>query len=157
MTVEAGDRAPAFTVETTDGPRTLDGLIADGPLVLAFYAEDATPACTTEVCGFRDEYETLAELGATVLAVSADSLQSHRAFLERLGGLPYPLASDPELVLAEAYGVVDADEGRSYRAVFVVGTDGVVLAANPRYQPQTVEQFAAIFEALGFGAPRPDP
>ena len=149
MTVSAGDRAPAFSVETTDGVRSLDELLADGPLVLLFYTEDATPTCTAQVCGFREEHETLRELGANVLGVSADSLESHRRFAERIGGLPFPLAADPELALAGAYGVVDEEGRRSRRAVFVVGADGVVLEANSHYHPQVMDQFAAVFRALG--------
>ena len=149
MSVAAGDQAPPFRVETTQGTRRLDGLLAEGPLVLAFYAEDATPTCTAQVCGFRDEHATLQELGAQVLGVSADSLESHHRFLERLGGLPFPLAADLDLELARAYGVVDDDGKRSRRAVFVIGADGMVLEANPSYQPQAMEQFAAVFRALG--------
>ena len=150
MSVTAGERAPAFSVETTAGTRTLEGLLADGPLVLAFYSEDATPTCTTQVRALRDEYDTLRELGAGVLAVSADSLDSHARFVERLGGLPFPLAADPDLELARAFGVVDDDAGRrSRRAVFVIAADGTVLEANPHYQPQVMDHFAAIFRALG--------
>ena len=149
MMVSAGDRAPAFSVETTDGARSLDELLADGALVLLFYTEDATPTCTAQVCGFRDEHEALRGLGANVLGVSADSLESHHRFVERIGGLPFPLAADAELALARAYGVVDEEGKRSRRAVFVIGADGVVLEANPHYQPQVMEQFAAVFRALG--------
>lgn len=149
MSVGAGERAPDFSVETTEGPRTLDGLLAAGALVLVFYSEDATPTCTTQVASFRDEHPTLAELGAGVLAVSADTLESHRRFVERLGGLPFALAADPDLALARAYGVVDEEGKRSRRAVFVIGADGTVLEANPHYQPQVMDHFAAVFRALG--------
>ena len=149
MSVTAGDRAPAFSVDTTDGSRSLDSLLANGSLVLIFYTEDATPTCTTQVRSFSDEYETLQELGAGVLAVSADSLESHRSFVERLGGVPFPIAADPELELARAYGVVDEEGKRSRRAVFVIGADGVVLEAAPNYHPQAMDQFAAVFRALG--------
>ena len=151
MTIVAGDRAPAFTVETTEGARGLDELLADGPLVLVFYSEDATPTCTTQVASFRDEHDTLRRLGANVLGVSADSLDSHRRFVERLGGLPFPIAADLDLALARAYGVVDEEGRRSHRAVFVIGTDGVVIEAIPNYQPAVMEHFAAVFAALGLG------
>lgn len=149
MTVAAGDRAPSFTVDTTEGTRNLEDLLQQGSLVLVFYAEDATPMCTAQVAGFRDEYETLRDLGANVLAVSADSLDSHRAFATRLGSMPFPLAADPDLSLARAYGVANEDEKRSHRAVFVIGTDGTVLQAVPFYQPGAVDQFASVFQALG--------
>ena len=149
MTVAPGEVAPKFTVETTEGARSLDELLAQGPLVLVFYSEDATPTCTAQVAGFRDEYDTLRDLGANVLAVSADSLDSHRAFAQRLGPLPFPLAADPALELARAYGVANEDEKRSHRAVFVIGEDGTVLQAIGHYQPGAVDQFASVFQALG--------
>ena len=152
MTIAAGDRAPAFTVETTEGARSLDELLADGPLVLVFYSEDATPTCTTQVTSFRDEHDTLRRLGANVLGVSADSLDSHRRFVARLGGLPFPIAADPDLALARAYDVVDEEGRRSRRAVFVIGTDGLVMEAIPNYQPAVMENFAAVFAALGLDA-----
>lgn len=149
MSVEVGALAPDFDVETTEGLCSLKQLLAHGRLVLLFYSEDATPTCTTQVCSFRDEYSTLSELGATVLAVSADSLESHRRFAERVGGLPFPLASDHELAMARAYDVVDEDGNRSRRAAFVIASDGVVVEAVQRYSPGAVDHFAAVFRALG--------
>jgi peroxiredoxin Q/BCP len=148
VTIEVGQPAPAFEVETTEGPRTLEGLLADGPLILLFYNEDATPLCTTQLRGFRDEFETIRELGANVLAVSSDDLASHERFAEaeRLG---FPLAVDAGLELAQRYDVVDDEGRRSRRAVFVIDADGTVAAANPHYQPQDMTQFAEVFSALG--------
>jgi len=149
MTVSAGDRAPDFTVETTEGTRSLGDLLTAGPLVLVFYSEDATPTCTTQVSSFRDEYDTLRGLGAQVLAVSADTLESHQRFADRLEGVPFPLAADPDLTLARAYDVVDEEGKRSRRAVFVIGTDGMVTEAIQHYQPGVMDQFASVFRALG--------
>ncbi len=149
MSLAAGDRAPDFEVETTAGPRRLADLLADGPLVLVFYYEDATPICTTQLSSFRDEHETFAELGAQILAVSADPLESHTRFAERLGPLPFPLAADPDLRLAEAYDVIHEEGTRARRAVFVIGEDGVLVEAIPHYHPGAIEQFASVFRALG--------
>ena len=147
--IEIGDRAPSFRVETTDGPRDLETLLADGSLVLVFYTEDATPVCTQQVQSFSQEHEMLAELGASVPAVSADSMESHKRFAQRMGGLPFPLAADPDLQLARAFGVVDEEGKRSRRAVFVIGEDGIVREALPHYHPGAIDQFAAVFGALG--------
>ncbi|MBM4415785.1 MAG: redoxin domain-containing protein [Chloroflexi bacterium] len=149
MSVEAGERAPAFAIETTAGPQRLEERLARGPLVLVFYSEDATPTCSAQLRSFRDEHALLQELDSNVLAVSADELEPHRAFAERLGGLPFPLGSDPELALARAYGVADEEARRAQRAVFVIGTDGRVVQAQPHYQPGAADQFAAVFAALG--------
>ena len=144
-----GDPAPRFTLPTTDGEVTLDDLTARGKVVLTFYAEDATPLCSTQVSMLRDDYDSVRELGASVLAVSADSLDSHRQFSVRLGGLPFPLASDEDLTVARLYSVVDEEAKRSNRAVFVVAEDGIIAHAEPWFQPGNPAQFEAIFRALG--------
>ena len=148
MTIEVGQSAPGFAVETTAGPRSLEQLLADGPLVLVFYTEDSTPLCTTQLRGFRDEFETIRELSAHVLAVSSDDLASHERFAEaeRLG---FPLAVDASLELARRYDVVNDDGRRSRRAVFVIASDGTIVGANAYYQPQDMTQFAEVFSALG--------
>jgi peroxiredoxin Q/BCP len=150
MTVAVGSRAPAFTVETTHGAVGLESLLAGGPLLLVFYVEDLTPACTAQLCAFRDEFETLRALGATVLGVSADEIAAHQRFAEAMD-LPFPLAADPDLALADAYGVVSEDGRRAQRAVFVIRPDGVIAGVFAPYQPGVAEQFMAVFEALGLG------
>jgi peroxiredoxin len=146
----AGDRAPDFRLATTQGEVVLSDLLAGGaPVVLVFYFEDGTPSCETELRIFRDAAETLNETNARVIAISADSLASHDAFGARLGGVPFPLASDVALDAARAYGVVDeGDDRRSRRAVFVVAPDGSVALAIPHFQPNNIGQVEEIFGAL---------
>jgi peroxiredoxin Q/BCP len=146
--VRAGDRAPDFEVETDRGRLSLRDLLAGGKLVLAFYYEDLTPTCSTQLTSLKDAFEAFQEAGASVLAVSSDSLDSHSFFCERLGGLPFPLGSDPDLAVASAYGVVDESGRRSRRAVFVIDQDGTVLLALPHYSPANVGQLEQVFEAV---------
>lgn len=87
----AGARAPDFRLPSTDGEIALADLLAPvrglargDRVVLAFYAEDATPSCQTQLAMLKDAHEMLREFGAQVVAVSADSLESHRAFADRL-------------------------------------------------------------------------
>jgi peroxiredoxin Q/BCP len=145
----AGSMAPEFSLESDRGRVSLGDLLARGRLVLAFYYEDATPTCSTQVASLKDGFEMIQELGADVLAVSADTLESHRSFCERLGGLPFALGSDPDLAVGRAYGVVDDTGKRTRRAVFVIDRDGTVLLALPYYNPANVSQYEAIFRALG--------
>ena len=149
----AGEHAPAFRLASTSGVSALDDALSSGHrLVLAFYVEDATPSCETELLMLRDSFEMLGQFGAEVLAVSADSLESHAAFIERLGGLPFPLAADASLAAARAYGVIDeADPKRSRRAIFVIDRDGTLLLALPHFQPNNLAHVEAIFRALGAG------
>ena len=142
-----GDPAPDVTLPSTQGDLSLAGLGA-GKLVLAFYTEDNTPLCSNQIAMLRDDYEMVKELGASVVAISSDGLDSHRDFAERLGGLPFPLASDESLQAASAYGVADDDRKRSRRAVFVI-QEGRIVHAEPWFQPGNPAQFEAIFRALG--------
>ncbi len=141
-------REPTRELPGTDGPRPLLPLRADRLLVL-FYQEDGTPACTTELCSFRDEIELLHELGAELVGVSVDNLESHRAFLERIGGLPFPLLCDAGGDLARAFGVWDAEARRAQRAAFVLDRTGAVRHAQVPYSPSNIAQYEAIFRALG--------
>jgi peroxiredoxin Q/BCP len=147
----AGARAPDFRLPSTDGEIALADLLARGDrVVLAFYAEDATPSCQTQLAMLKDAHEMLREFGAQVVAVSADSLESHRAFADRLGGMPFPLASDASLDAARAYGVIDdGDPRRARRAIFVIDRDGALLLSMPHFQPGNLSQVEAIFAALG--------
>ena len=147
---EAGDRAPDFSLPSTDGDVRLNELLSRGRVLLAFYFEDATPTCSTEVEALKDAHETLRELGAEVVAISVDGLESHRAFADRLGGVPFPLASDEGLAVARAYdAVAEDDPRRSRRALFAIDADGtVVYAANP-YSPNSLSQLEGALRALG--------
>lgn len=145
---QAGQKAPDFTVETDQGRLTLSRLLEKGRLVLAFYYEDLTPTCSIQVSSLKDGFDMLREMGASVLALSSDSLESHKVFGERLGGVPFPLGSDTDLGIARAYGVVDESGKRARRAIFVIDRDGAVLLALPYYNPANLSQFEQIFQAL---------
>ncbi len=148
---DVGDQAPDFTLPSTSGDVRLSDLWDRGKVVLAFYTEDNTPLCSNEVAMLRDDCDIIRELGAEVVAVSADSLESHADFESRISGVPFPLLSDSGLEAARAYGVVDDAGKRSRRAAFVIDTGGRVLHAEPWFQPGNPGQYEAIFRALGFG------
>lgn len=150
MTLSPGDKAPDFTLPTTQGELRLSDLLAEKKVLLAFYVEDNTPLCSSEVSVLKEDYDLLRDLGAEVVAVSADGLESHRQFAQRLGGLPFPLASDEGLEAARAYGVVDDSGKRSRRAVFVIDKGGTILHTVPWFQPGNPSQYEGIFKALGF-------
>lgn len=146
---EIGEQAPDFTLPSTAGDLRLSDLTERSKVVLAFYYEDATPTCSNEIAMLRDDYELVRELGAEVVALSADSLASHAAFGERMGGLPFPLASDERLDAARAFDVVDDARKRTRRAVFVIDRGGKILHAQRWFQPGNPAQYEAIFRALG--------
>jgi peroxiredoxin Q/BCP len=147
-----GEPAPDFKLQSTAGDLTLSELVAGSKLMLVFYTEDNTPLCASAISVLKEDYEIISALGSRVVAVSADSIESHTAFANRLGGVPFALASDPGLSVATAYGVEDGDAKRARRAVFVIDEAGVIRHAEPWFQPGNPTQYEAIFRALGFEA-----
>ena len=146
---DVGEKAPNFTLPSTEGEITLSQVGPGKRVVLAFYQEDNTPSCTTQLSVLKEEYHTLQELGAQVIGISADSLDSHQGFCDKQGGFPFPLASDPELGVTRAYYVLSEDGRRSRRAVFVIDEHGTIIHKIPWYQPGNVSQFMEVFQALG--------
>lgn len=119
------------------------------PVVLYFYPKDDTPGCTRQACALRDGWQQISKL-AHVVGVSADSMASHEKFV-RKHELPFPLLSDADHAVAEAYGtwVEKSLYGRTYfgieRTTFVIGADGHVLAVLPKVKPQAhLDQVLAV-------------
>jgi len=132
MSLDVGSPAPAFTLETPDGPVSLSDF-ADRKLVLYFYPKDDTSGCTAEAIQFTALADRFAAAGATVIGVSKDSVESHRKFADK-HKLGVKLASDPEGTTVEAYGawVEKSMYGKKYmgidRSTFLIGPDGRIAA-----------------------------
>lgn len=101
--IEEGKKAPAFTLTADDGSKVRLSELAGSPVVLYFYPKDDTPGCTREACAFRDQKAKLKKLGAVVLGVSADSVESHVKFRDKYK-LNFPLLADTDHKIAEKYG-----------------------------------------------------
>ena len=101
--IEAGAKAPDFTLVTHEGTKLKLSSLKGQPVVLYFYPKDDTPGCTKEACGFRDAKARLAKAGAVVLGVSPDGPESHATFRTKYK-LPFTLLCDPDHVVAEKYG-----------------------------------------------------
>jgi len=129
--IEAGSKAPAFTLKATDGSKVKLADLKGKPVVLYFYPKDDTPGCTTEACAFRDRKSELGELGAVVLGVSPDDVSSHEAFSQKFD-LNFPLLADTDHSVAEKYGAWR--EKNMYgkksmgikRSTFLIDADGFV-------------------------------
>jgi thioredoxin-dependent peroxiredoxin len=96
----------------------------------------------------REAYSRLGDLGAQVVAISADTLVSHQKFVEKLGGLPFPLLSDTERRVIEAYGVLNDKGTGPRRSLFVVDRGGIVRHANRKYELSKPGQAEAVFRVL---------
>jgi peroxiredoxin Q/BCP len=104
----------------------LSELLRAGPLVLFFYPKAMTPGWTVESCHFRDLAAEFAELGAQRAGISADPVDRQKAFDEK-NSLDFPLLSDPDREIAEAFGVRRFGPLPSKRSTFVIGTDRRIL------------------------------
>ena len=129
--VEKGKIAPDFTLESDDrGPLTLSDF-RGSKVVLYFYPKDDTPGCTVQACDFRDSLPRFEGVDAVVLGISADDVESHRAFRAKFG-LNFPLLADVGGVVCDQYGVwgdrlVDGRPLQGIeRSTFLIGADGVV-------------------------------
>lgn len=140
MTLLKGTIAPDFTLlDETSTPRKLTDYRGQ-PVVLYFYPKDDTPGCTTEACGFRDDYGDYQQAGVTILGVSPDSPKKHTKFKEKYN-LPFTLLADTEHAVCELYGVWGRKKfmGREYDGVFrttyLIGADGVILQVFEKVKP----------------------
>jgi very-short-patch-repair endonuclease/peroxiredoxin len=140
--------APDLTLASTAGPQRLRPSPGRRLLVI-FYQEDNTPACSTQLASFRDDFEVLRELDADVVAISSDDLASHEQFAHRLGNLPFPLLSDSDGSAAKQFGVWSAENQRADRSVFVVDDEGKIRYASRHYSLGNLAEYTAVFEALG--------
>jgi peroxiredoxin Q/BCP len=99
----SGDLAPELGLQDQEGKVWNLSDLRDRPAVLYFYPKDDTPGCTKEACSFRDNYTRL-QSQATLLGISMDAPDSHRAFARKFN-LPFPLLADTEGEVTHAWGV----------------------------------------------------
>jgi peroxiredoxin Q/BCP len=132
--LQAGDKAPAFSVETDTDGKVSAASLKGQPYVLYFYPKDDTSGCTREAQDFSAAAKKFEALGVFVLGVSKDSLQSHAKFRHK-HKLKVALGSDPDIATAQAWGVWGEKTlyGRKYmgmeRATFLVDGKGRIAQA----------------------------
>lgn len=128
--MQIGQLAPVFELpDQTGALRSLDSLLAGGPLVLFFYPAANTPVCTAEACHFRDLTAEFAAVGAGCAGISADAVDVQAGFAAAQR-LEYPLLSDADGSVARSYGVERGLLGKLMpvkRHTFVIDTDRSVL------------------------------
>jgi peroxiredoxin Q/BCP len=121
--VDVGDTAPDFELPGTGGKTYRLSDYRGRKLVLAFYPGDFTTVCTKQFCSYRDEAERLDGLGAEVLGISPQSVESHERFVKEKS-LNVPLLADEDKEVARAYGVLAGPMVR--RAIFVIDEEGTI-------------------------------
>lgn len=140
--LEAGMKAPEFTLTDKDGNEVSLSDFLGKKVVLYFYPKDTTPGCTRQACAFATSYAEFKNRGIEVIGVSKDSVASHAKFAEKYG-LPFILLSDPELIAIQAYGVWQEKKlyGKTsmgvVRSTFIINENGIVQRVMPKVKPDT--------------------
>ncbi|AEB11916.1 thioredoxin-dependent thiol peroxidase [Marinithermus hydrothermalis] len=146
--MRVGEVAPEFALTDQEGRLHRLEDYRGRWVVLYFYPKDDTPGCTKEACAFRDAHAELKALGAVVLGVSADGVESHRRFAEKYG-LNFPLLADPEKAVIRAYGAWGKKNlyGRVYEGVmrytFLIDPEGRIARVWKKVKPATHAQEVA--------------
>lgn len=132
--LEPGAKAPAFKLPDQDGKPVALKDFAGSPVVVYFYPADDTPGCTKEACQFNDNLRAFSRAGVAVVGISPDGAAKHTKFRAKFK-LKFPLLSDPDHAVMEAYGAWGEKTlyGKKsvgvIRSTFVVGADGRIERA----------------------------
>jgi peroxiredoxin Q/BCP len=167
VNVNVGDPAPAF--ESTDDqgkPWKSSEHVGKKVLVVYFYPADFTGGCTKQACGFRDDFQKLADKGGMVVGISGDSARTHGLF-KKEHKLPFTLLADENGEIAKKFGVptraggevkvkVDGKDEVLKRGVtasrwtFVIGKDGKIAYKNDKVNAGAdSKQILEVIEKLG--------
>lgn len=145
--MEVNDKAPNFNLADQDGENKTLKDFRGKWLILYFYPKDDTPGCTVEACSLRDAHDELISLGANVVGISKDDMDSHRKFKAK-HKLNFTLLSDPSGKTIEAYGAWGPKMFGKLgiqRKTFIISPEGKVMKIYGRVTPlghgsQVIEQ-----------------
>ena len=149
--LEAGTKAPAFSLPDQDGTVHALADYRGQRVILYFYSKDMTSGCTSQACSFADLYPQIQEKGAVVLGVSKDGVETHKRFEEK-HGLPFTLLSDTAMRTMRDYDVFrEGIRGGKPATIFVrttylIDEEGVIVQAFGKVKPK--ENAQQMLEAL---------
>lgn len=145
--LEVGEAAPDFTLETDTGEQLSLSDLRGKRVVLYFYPKDDTTGCTTQACGFRDNYEIIEENNAVVIGISPDGRESHEQFKSKYN-LPFTLLVDEDHSVADSYGVWGEKSmyGNKYMGVirshFIIDAEGMIEETHYKVSPKNSIKYA---------------
>jgi peroxiredoxin Q/BCP len=150
--LETGQKAPAFTLTDHTGRSVSLSDYTGRNLIIFFYPAAMTSGCTTEACDFRDSLVRFQQAGYEVVGISPDKVEKLATFVQK-ESLTYPLLSDPDRAVMDAYGAYGQKTlyGKKVtgviRSTIVIGPDGTV--ALPKYNVKATGHVASMSKALG--------
>jgi peroxiredoxin Q/BCP len=136
-----GKKAPAFKMKASGGREVSSAALKGKPYLIYFYPKADTPGCTKQACGVQEALPALGKIGIEVIGVSPDPMPPIEKFAKKYG-LEFPLASDEDHKVAEAYGVwvQKSMYGKTYmgmeRSSFLVGADGKIVKVWRKVKPE---------------------
>ena len=140
-TPAVGEPAPGFRLQDQNGEWHDLQDYRESWLAVYFYPKDQTPGCTTEACNFRDNIFAFKAIGAAVVGISLDDVESHKEFSDKYK-LPFVILADEGGAVADAYGVL-----RDYKLIkiasrqsFLVNPEGVIVKHYEDVDPETHTQ-----------------
>ena len=145
-----GKKAPAFKMKASGGREVSSAALKGKPYLIYFYPKADTPGCTKQACGVQEALPQLGRIGLEVIGVSPDPMAPIEKFAKKFG-LEFPLASDADHKVAEAYGVwvEKSMYGRTYmgmeRSTFLIGADGKIVRIWRKVKPEA--HVAQVLEA----------
>ncbi|MBQ3615163.1 MAG: thioredoxin-dependent thiol peroxidase [Anaerotignum sp.] len=140
--LEAGTKAPDFTLLDKNGEQISLSDFLGKKVVLYFYPKDNTPGCSRQACAFAQSYEAFKNNDIVVIGISKDSVASHLKFAQKYE-LPFILLSDPELQAIQAYDVWKEKKlyGKTsfgvVRSTYIIDEQGIIEKAMPKVKPDT--------------------
>ena len=146
MSLSVGDAAPAFTLPSTVGGQVSLSQFLGQPLVIVFYPGDDTPVCTKQLNSYNDDLSQFEALNAQVVAISAQSVESHEKFSDK-HGFKFPLLADTDKSVAGAYGTL-GPLGFPRRSVFIVDAAGTVRYAHRAIAGLTFRPVGELIDVL---------
>jgi peroxiredoxin (alkyl hydroperoxide reductase subunit C) len=150
------EAAPAFSANTTHGPRSLADYKGKW-LILFSHPADFTPVCTTEFIGFAKRSELFKSMNCELLGLSIDSIYSHLAWMQSIKynfgvEIPFPIIDDIKMEVAQAYGMIHpgAADTQAVRATFFIDPEGKLRAMvyYPMSNGRSIEEFVRLLQAM---------
>lgn len=139
--ISEGDKVPSFELQDADGKSVKSSEFKGKKHVIYFYPRDFTPGCTIEADEFSKEYKKFQKIGAQIIGISTDDVESHKKFVTKMK-IPYVLLSDPESEVCKKFGVWGKKQfmGKEYmgviRSTFLVDEKGKIFKAYPTVKPK---------------------
>lgn len=143
---DVGDEAPDFTLAGTSGEFTLSDHRGER-VVLLFYPGDDTTVCTKQFCSYRDATDEIAGLDATIVGISTQDLDSHRAFTAK-HNLTTELLADPDHAVADAYGVYAKRVRMAKRTVLIIDEQGKIAHRHANFMSLSFDDVEDLRAAL---------